>query len=200
MHKRIQTLQLRLARYRRVRLPHRIRQFKLMSRHPYAAAVITFSALIVLSVGVYLLARQTNHLPPVQDAKIVIISHDHQQQIVPTREATVGALLKKLHLQLNQGDVVEPAATTIIDQDQFRINIYRAVPVEIIDGSQRSFTFSAATTPRAVAEQAGETVYPEDTISSTPTQNFLTGQAIGEQVVINRATPVNLNLYGTPLV
>ena len=200
MHKRIQKLQLRLSRYRRVRLSRRIRQFKLMSRHPYAAAAITFGALILLTTGSYLLARQTNHLPPVQDAKIVIISHDHERQIVPTRETTVGALLAKLHLQLNQGDVVEPAATTVIDQDQFRINIYRAVPVEIVDGNQHTFTFSAATTPRAVADQAGATVYPEDNISSTPTENFLTGGAIGEQVVINRAMPVNLNLYGTPLV
>jgi len=43
-------------------------------------------------------------------------------------------------------------------------------------------------------------VYPEDNVSSTPTENFLTTGAIGEQVFIDRATPVNLNLYGTPLL
>lgn len=199
MRKKFQNLQLKYARYRRVRLTRRVRQIRLVSRHPYAVPFITFSALIMLTVGIYLLARQTNHLPPVQDAKIVIISHDHQQQIVPSHESTVGALLKKLHLQLNQGDVVEPAASTVIDQDQFRINIYRALPVEIVDGSQQTYTFSAATTPRAVAEQSGLTVYPEDTTTISPTQNFLKSGAIGEQVIIKRATPVNLNLYGTPL-
>ena len=45
------------------------------------------------------------------DSKIVIISHDKTQQIVPSKEATVGDLLKKLNLKLNEGDVVEPAST-----------------------------------------------------------------------------------------
>ena len=200
MRKRFQRLQLKVARYRRVRLPRRIRQLKLMSRHPFAVPFITFSVLIVLTAGTYLVARQTNHLPPVQDAKIVIISHDNEQQIVPSREPTVGALLKKLHLRLNQGDVVEPSLSTPINQDEFRINIYRAGPVEIVDGTQKSFTFSAATTPRAIAEQAAKTVYPQDYITTEPAENFLATGTIGEQVVINRATPVDLNLYGTPLV
>lgn len=200
MHKKFQKLQLKVARYRRVRLPRRIRKLKVMSRHPYAVPVITFSILIVLTGVIYLVARQTNNLPPEQDAKIVIISHDGEQQVVPSREHTVGALLKKLHLQLNQGDVVEPAINTPINQDEFRINVYRAVPVEIVDGAQQTYTFSAATTPRAIVEQSGKTVYPQDDIATRPTENFLTGGAIGEQVVIDRATPVNLNLYGTPLI
>lgn len=189
-----------LSRFRRVRLPRRLRRLKIMSRHPYAVPIITIGGLAVLTLSVYVIARQTNNLPPPQDAKIVIISHDHHQQIVPSREPTVGALLKKLHLQLNQGDVVEPALTTPIDQDEFRINIYRAVPVEIVDGTQKTYTFSAATTPRAIAEQTGNSVYAEDDISAQPNQNFLTDAAIGKQVVIDRSVPINLNLYGTPLV
>ena len=193
-------LQVKLTRARRVRLPHRIRRIKVMSRHPFAVPVITFGSLIIVTASVYLIARQTNHLPPVQDARIVIISHDHTQQIVPSRQPTVGALLNKLRLMINQGDVVEPSLNTPIDQDQFRINIYRAVPVEIVDGTHKSFTFSAATTPRAIAEQTGNSVYPQDDISAAPSEDFLATGAIGEQVVIARSIPVNLNLYGTPLV
>ncbi len=199
MREKLQRLKLRAIRYRRVRLPRRIRKLRIMSRHPFAVPVITFSVLLVLTVGTYFVARQTNHLPLPQDAKIVIISHDHQQQIVPSKEPTVGALLAKLHLTLNQGDTVEPAANTPIDQDEFRINIYRAVPVEIVDGGQATFTFSAATTPRAIAQQTGQKVYPEDGVDTTPTQNFVEQGTIGEQVVIERAKPVLLNLYGTPL-
>jgi uncharacterized protein YabE (DUF348 family) len=148
---------------------------------------------------VYLGARQTHHLPPIHDAKIVVISHDNMVQTVPTTEATVGSLLAKLNITLEQGDIVEPAAKTPIDQDQFRINVYRALPVAIVDNGSISYTFSAATTPRAIAEQAGATVYPEDIVAADPTQNFLSGAAIGQEVVINRATPINLNLYGTQL-
>ena len=33
-----------------------------------------------------------------------------------------------------------------------------------------------------------------------PVQDFLKAGAIGEQVVVNRATPINVDLYGTPVV
>jgi resuscitation-promoting factor RpfB len=70
--------------------------------------------------------------------------------------------------------------------------------VEIVDGTTRTFAFSAATTPRSIAKQAGISVYPEDGIATVPAANFLTARTIGEQVIIDRAIPVNLNLYGTP--
>ncbi len=186
-------------RYQRVRLPRRIRRFKLMSRHPFAVPVITISLLLGLSGGIYLVARQTKNLPLPHDAKIVIVTHDHQQQTVPSKEATVGALLAKLHLKLNQGDVVEPAASAVIDQDQFRINIYRAVPVQIVDGSHKTFTFNASKTPRAIAVAAGATLYPEDRITTQPVNSFVGSEAIGKQVIIDRATPISIDLYGTPV-
>jgi uncharacterized protein YabE (DUF348 family) len=122
------------------------------------------------------------------------------QQIVPSHEPTVGKLLQKLNLQLHPGDVVEPSVSTPIDQDAFRINIYRAVPVEVLDGTQKNYTFSAATTPRAIAQQAGYTLSPADIVTTIPAENMLQTGAIGEQVVINRALNVNLNLYGTPVL
>jgi uncharacterized protein YabE (DUF348 family) len=199
MHKRYRRMQIKLAHFRRVRLPRRIRKIRILSRHPFAVPVITFSVLLILTGAIFLIGGHSSNLTPVANAKIVIISHDGQQQIVPSREPTVGALLRKLHIQLNQGDVVEPDLNTPIDQDEFRINIYRAVPVEIVDGTQKTYTFSAATTPRAIAEQTGNTVYPEDYVATEPTENFLSSGSIGEQVVIDRAIPINLNLYGTPL-
>ncbi len=199
MRKKLERLKIRMARYRRVRLPRRIRKLKIMSRHPFAVPFFTFAALIVLTLGIYFLARQTNNLPPDHNAKIVIIKHDGVEQVVPSKEPTVGTLLSKLHLTLNQGDVVEPAASTPINQDDFRINIYRALPVDIIDGNHRMFTFSAATTPRSIAAQAGDRVFAEDDVEANPVQNFIKNGSLGQEVVIERATPINLNLYGTPL-
>jgi uncharacterized protein YabE (DUF348 family) len=146
------------------------------------------------------LARQTHHLPHEVGSNIVIISYDHQKQTVPSRNQTVGSLIKKLHIPLGVGDVVEPAASTPIDQDEFRINIYRAVPVLVVDGDNKTFAFSAGTTSRSIAQQSGQTVYPEDRLITSPVQNFLKNSSIGEQVVIDRATPVNVDLYGTPVV
>jgi uncharacterized protein YabE (DUF348 family) len=116
---------------------------------------------------------------------------------VPTREKTVGALLNKLDLHLHTGDVVEPAPSTPITQDNFRVNLYRAVPVEIVDGNHVTYTFSAATTPRAIVVQAGITLYPADLVSSNMTDNIVSAVSIDPRIVIDRAIPINLNVYGT---
>lgn len=187
------------------KLIHRAKQvdaqtIKTKSKHPYAVPIITFAVLIVLIGMVYVIARQTNQLPAQTDAKIVIISYDKHERVVPVKETTVGNLLNKLNIKLNPGDVVEPAAETPINQDQFRINIYRAVPVQIVDGSSKISTFSAATTPRAIAQQVGQNVYPEDKIIAEPVQDFVRSGAISEQIIIKRSTPVNVDLYGTPVI
>lgn len=180
----------------------RITRLKQALRHPRAVPVLTFATLLVLVGAVYIVASSTHSLPSTQHAKIVIVSYDHEKQIVPARSATVGSLIQRLNITLHEGDVVEPKITTKIDQDQFRINIYRAVPVQVVDqdGDAQTHTFSAATTPRSIAQQAGEKLYPEDIVSSDPVQDFVKSGAIGKQVVIDRAVPVNVNLYGTPVV
>lgn len=171
-----------------------------VGRHPaFAVPAITIGVLLTVSAVIYLIARQTNKLPPVHDAKVVIVSHDKEQQIVPSTEPTVGRLLKKMNLHLNDGDVVEPGLTAKIDQEQFRINIYRAVPVQIVDGADRTFAFSASKTPRAIAQQTGTVVYPEDIVNTVPVDDFVRTGAIGEQVVVDRATPIQVDLYGTPV-
>ena len=169
------------------------------SRHPYAVPFFVFGGLIIITVAGYFLIEKPSSAQTL-GPKVVIINHDHVQQIVPSIEPTVGKLLAKLHIKMHQGDVVEPSLSTAINQDDFRINIYRAVPVEIVDGVKHTFTFSAAATPRAIAEQAGIKLYPEDYVNTIPVHNFTRQGAIGEQVVIDRATPVNLNLFGTPVL
>ena len=168
------------------------------SRHPFAVPVFVFFGLLILTGGAYFIFSAHNSAQTYP--KLVIINHDHIQQIVPSIEPTVGTLLAKLNIKLNPGDVVEPSLITPINQDDFRINIYRAVPVEIVDNGVNTFTFSAAATPRAIAAQVGIQVNPADYIKTVPSANFLKQGAIGEQVIIDRATPVNLNLYGTPVV
>jgi uncharacterized protein YabE (DUF348 family) len=170
-------------------------RFKKLRAHPLMVPVVTFLALFVFSA---LLITVINHREkPVPDAFVVILKHDGSTQTIPSREPNVGALLKKLNITLHEGDVVEPAATAPINQEDFRINVYRAVPVQIVDNGHITFSFSAATTPRSIAEQTGITTYAEDELETQPISNFVTQGAIGEQVIIKRATPINLLLFGT---
>ncbi|HVI60709.1 MAG TPA: G5 domain-containing protein, partial [Candidatus Saccharimonadales bacterium] len=74
------------------------------------------------------------------------------------------------------------------------------VPVQVVDGANKTFAFSAATTPRAIAEQTGQKLSAEDLVETVPSENFLQTGAIGEQVIIDRATPVDVDMYGTPVI
>lgn len=193
MRKKVTRYQAHYHRFK-ARRSERVRQ---AARHPFAVPVATLVGLFLITGG---LVAFFNRRPVTIDPNIVVISHDGEKQIVSSKEPTVGTLLDKLELKLNEGDIVEPAADTPIRQDDFRINIYRAVPVEIVDGGQRVFALSARTTGRGVAQQGGLEIYPEDKLTMEPIRDFVETGGISEQVIIDRATPVNVNLYGAPVV
>jgi uncharacterized protein YabE (DUF348 family) len=175
-----------------------IHRLKLLSKHPFAYPIALFFGLLFISIIGYLVFIRPDKPHTVHtDTRLVIISYDKQQRVVPAKPQTVSQLLKKLDITVNPGDVVEPETDTKILQDNFRINIYRAVPVQVVsdDGTSR-FSFSAATTPRSIAAQAGVTVYPEDLVQAQPVTNFLKQGSVGEQVLVRHSQPVNLNLYG----
>jgi len=88
--------------------------------------------------------------------------------------------------------------STEIHQDDFRINIYRAAPVKIIDAGAVMTSSSAATTPRSITSQAGLTTYPEDVLTEAPVDNFIAERAIGSVITIDRSSPVTLDINGFP--
>lgn len=181
-----------------MRLERRLKKAKKVSRHPHLVPVLTIGLLLIFTAAGIVFRDK---LAPRSSVYVVIVRHDGGEQTVPSREPTVGTLLAKLHITLHQGDVVEPGLDAHINQDKFRINVYRAVPVAINNGpNDRTFTFSAAKTPRAIAEQVGLKPYPEDELTLTPTMNFIRQGAIGETVNIKRSVPISLILYGTPIV
>lgn len=158
-----------------------------------------FGVLVFLALALALAANNFFIHPPVHaasNANTVLLSYNHTVHTLPTQAKTVGELLDELKIKIHKGDVVEPALDARINQDKFRINIYRARPVVIVDGDHKTYSFSAAASPRAVAEQAGIKVFAEDQFSVGPVTDFAQDNAIGEKIVIDRATPVNLMLYG----
>lgn len=171
------------------------------TRHPVVRIpLVTFAVLLLVTVLGLIIFNGDNAAFKPMGTSIVILTDDGKEQTIPTRARTVGELLERQGITLNEGDVVEPSPTTEITSDNFRVNVYRATPITIVDGDRKVFTFSAATTPRSIVKQAGIEVYPEDELLSLPTENFLVEGSIGPRIVIVRATPVNLNLYGTQVM
>lgn len=162
---------------------------------PVLAAVSVVGLALILVIA---LRDQRPTLSRLDDANIVILHADDQTRVVPTREKTVGKLLERVGVELKEGDIVEPRIDTKIEEDDFRVNVYRAAPVVIEDEDTRIFAMSAATTSRSIADQAGLTIHPEDHIQTEPSRDFLR-DGIGSKVTIKRSVPIVLNLYGASL-
>lgn len=175
------------------------KRLKVLSKHPFAVPVITGFCLILLTIAFVIFFGNAKQIQVTPDSKIVIITDAGIKQVVPSDDKTVGTLLKRLNITLGQDDVVQPSLSTPINQDDFRINIYRAVPVEIVEDSVAYYSFSAAMTPRAIANQVGVVATASDYVTSQPSENFLASSAIGRQVIIESGIPIVLNLYGTDL-
>jgi uncharacterized protein YabE (DUF348 family) len=178
---------------------HLIARFlaKELHKHPFAVIVFTFCALSVITL--FAIVMTGAHSQDSGDSHVVQLTVDGEKTTLPTRAVTVGNFLDRVNVKLNDGDVVEPSPETVIDAEDFRINVYRAKPVTIIDGNKRTQAFSAATTPRSIAAQVGVSVHPEDKIEFAEAHVALRDQALGTELVIDRAIPVRLILYGTPV-
>jgi resuscitation-promoting factor RpfB len=175
----------------------KVRSLKRIGKKPlFTVPLATFMVLLLLVFVGFLVTGRGKDINQTR-SNVVVVSYDKKDITIPTDAKNVGELLKRLDIKIKEGDVVEPSLTTEIASDNFRINVYRAVPVTVVDGGRKTFTYSAATTPRSIVKQTGLTVYPEDKLELLPTENFLAESSIGERVVITRSTPIALNLYGT---
>lgn len=168
-----------------------------LHKHPFVVPVVTLIVLVIATLVSIVFFGSWS--PEAADSHVVQLSIEGEKQTLPTRAKTVGDFLDRVKVTIKDSDVVEPSVDTVIDADDFRINVYRAKPVVIIDGDRRIESLSAATTPRSIAAQVGVSVYPEDDIKYVEPSKVLEDQLLGTEIVIKRAVPIHLNLYGTPV-
>lgn len=190
---------------------YKLKRYKLQTRrafrrfekryrnHKHTLPVVAVLLFGLIGATLVLALRDSDvSLKKVDDSNIIILHVDKETRVLPTREKTVAGLLENAGINLNEGDVVEPSVETEIEEDDFRINVYRAAPVVIQDEDKRIMAVSAAQTSRSIVDQVGLKVHPEDIVTTEPSRDFLR-DGIGNKVTIERSVPVNLNLYGTPL-
>jgi uncharacterized protein YabE (DUF348 family) len=166
-----------------------------IKQRPYIVPIFGLILGFVI-VGAALLGGSGRTLRP-SDAHVVFLFDGKDRQVVDTKAKTVGDMIDKLPLHLIPEDVVEPSLDTPIPEDNFRVNIYRARPVTVVDNGNKIVTLTAQKSPRVVAQNAGLSLQPEDRASFV--QGAMTENVIGEKVIVGRATPVALNLYGAQL-
>ena len=169
---------------------------------PHGPAVVLFAILVAISMIALSITfwYKPHRLMIIPNEKfITIVKHDGIEQKVPTDAQTVGQLLDRLNVQVGPNDRIEPAVDQPIETDNMLINVYRSAPVAIVEGNQQTLVNSAAVTPRSVVAQTGITVYPEDSVVSSLTTNFLIQKSLGYRTLIDRSTPLHMQLYGQPI-
>ena len=166
-----------------------------LSKHHFSIGVFFSVVFFVIAMGGLVVANGEAVRP--EDSHVVNLSIDGQENILPTRALTVGDLLAKQQISLGEFDRVQPAADSYIDGDNFHINVYRAEPLTIIDGSVANRVLSSYENDREAVVSAGYTLQPEDDVQPQFSENFYQTKILGRTLRIVRANAVTVNLYGT---
>lgn len=146
-------------------------------------------------VGISSSVQAVSGQPVGPDQRVITIYDQGEKRVVLTRADTVNDTLRQANIALSSSDKVEPALTTEYAAQNYTVNIYRARPVMIVDGMKRRQVLSPYSAPRDIARHADITVHNEDELTLTPAENVLT-DGVGSKLVIKRATPLTLVLYG----
>lgn len=178
-------------------LDHHKERIHRLRKHPFIVPVITLLVLVFITLA-GLVSFNATTLGPA-DSRVVHVYADGHEQTLPTRAPTVGNLLERLNIPLNDGDVVEPSVDTQILEDDFTVNIYRARPVTVVDGDKRITILTAEQSPRVIAKAAGLKLYPEDEVNVTVPDEVIKEGVVGEKLVVDRSIPVALILFGNPV-
>lgn len=159
--------------------------------HRHRANIIAAIAVIVFLTIISVLTA-----PADAGKSIVTVFADGEERLISTTVLTVGEALERAEIDLGPNDLVEPGLDTFINDSSFRINVYRAKPITVIDGDEQATVLTPYNSPRLIAESAGITVYPEDHYHFELINDIIDAGAVGERLVIDRAAAIKVNVYG----
>lgn len=159
------------------------------------ANLISFFAFAV-AVGCAIFAPQFSPSTGAQDDSRRLISVYDRGLLLSflTDQPTIADALKENGIELDPRDTVEPSRDEELVAPSYKVNIYRARPVIVVDGAVRSKIMTPYQTVSQIASDAGITMYPEDTAELRPSADFI-GDGAGLQMTIDRSVVVKLDLY-----
>lgn len=120
---------------------------------------------------------------------------DGEHKTIASASNTVGEALEASGIALYEHDKTEPTADSPITTNDFKVNIYRARPITVVDEPNIYTITTAERTPRAIAEMAGFKPEPEDGFVYQRSDETLEG-APGTKLIIKRSKEITFELYG----
>ncbi|MBC7459532.1 G5 domain-containing protein [Candidatus Saccharibacteria bacterium] len=150
--------------------------------------ILSLVAVVTVSMNVPVQAQETGK-------KLITVYDRELVRVFLTDEKILGDALKAEDIEIDAHDFVEPSIDQELIAPDYKVNIYRARPVVVVDGETRVKTISAYQTPRQIAKDVKIVIYDEDTTSLHPSTDFVNDGA-GLVLTINRSLVINLDLYG----
>ena len=161
-----------------------------------AVVVIAIAGIATKAVDAY--AASTNSQATdeaiAQGKHVLTIHDDGTQRALITDASTLREAFKKANFEIGDHDITEPGLDEELTAGQYEVNIYRARPVEVVDGDSTQKIMTAYSTPEQIVKDAGITTVAEDQYEVTHNASITTG--VVEAVKIDRATKFTLVFYG----
>ena len=155
------------------------------------SAFILLIGMAILLVANHVLALSASQ----QDGRLVTIHDRGIQSVILTKAATIGDALQEAGVAIDQSDAIEPALTEKLVASDYQVNIYRARPVIVVDGTTKQKVVTPYQTGARIAKDAGITLYDEDKTTLTRTDDIVS-EGAGLRLTITRAVPFTFTLYG----
>ncbi len=149
----------------------------------------------VLLVAIALFAFAPASAQDESDARLITVFDRGAKVSFLSSAETIEKALEEQSIALDSRDTVEPSRDEELLAPEYKVNIYRARPVVVVDGSVRTKVMTPYQTPERIAKDAGITLYPEDRAQVRPSTDFVSDGA-GLVLSIDRAVIFTFDLYG----
>lgn len=156
-------------------------------------ALVVFFAGMVLTASAY--AAPEERPVPAAGERLITVHDSGKDRGILTKATTLRKAFESAKIHIDPNDLVEPGLDETLVAGNYEVNIYRARPVTIIDGSVRVKVMSPYQTPQQIAEHAGVTMHDEDEATMSLAGDMVSGGA-GVKLAIDRATEFTFIIYG----
>ncbi len=141
-------------------------------------------------------SRTASAQSSVENGRFVVVYDRGEETAFITDKTTLREALSSQGITLDEKDAVEPSLDEELVASDYRVNIYRARPVTIVDGALRKKIVTPYQSAERIVSDAGIELYEEDQTRLTQSTDII-GDGAGLQLIVDRATPLVLDLYGS---
>jgi len=153
------------------------------------------AALLLAAASLFVLFLRPAAAVEPGDSRLITIYDRGEEQVVVSNAATLREALEKAEVTLDAKDAVEPSLDEELVASEYKVNIYRARPVTVIDGATKQRVVTPYQTAEQIIKDVGINLFTEDITTMKQSEDIVADGA-GLRLTIDRATPLVLDLYG----